>query len=200
VPALATRAALALSEAGASVRLDERLEDEARALTRFAPGVSCEPLELAAAVADAVVSLSPRDPAVDAPVVERMAGEALLYDGGIGSLSPEAVEAAEARGMRVVRIDMRPSLASTALELIGIRRVVEEHMGGETWEGVSVVAGGLLGKAGEIIVDSISQPARVIGVADGRGGIVPADSEAPEVLTVRRAIAQRMLARQARPA
>lgn len=200
VPALATRAALALSEAGASVRLDERLEDEARALMRFAPGVSCEPLESAAAEADAVVSLSPRDPAVDAPVVERMAGEALLYDGGIGSLSPEAVEVAEARGMRVVRIDMRPSLASTALELIGIRRVVEEHMGRETWEGVPVVAGGLLGKAGEVIVDSISRPARVIGVADGRGGIVPADSEAPEVLTVRRAIAQRMLERQARQA
>lgn len=193
VPPLAVRAALALSEAGASVLADVSLEREAAALAEFAPGISICPLDEAVSRADAVISLSPRHPCVDADCVAKMQTGAILYDGGIGSLEREAVPAAEARGIQVVRVDMRPSLAATALERIGMERIVTNHMGRETWDGVSVVAGGLIGHENEVIVDSIAHPTRVIGIADGKGGILRAGSEDPVVRRVRHAIAQHLL-------
>jgi 4-hydroxy-2-oxovalerate aldolase len=182
-PELAMPAALRLQALGANVWLYAGLPDEDQMPTL---------LEIADKM-DGVLSLSPRQPAVGAEVVAAMDTGSLLYDGGIGSLAEEAVSAAESRGIRVVRVDMRPTLAATALELIGARRIVKEHMGRATWGGVDVVAGGLIGHRDEVIVDSIGAPARVIGVADGKGGILAPDPQDDRVLRVRQAIAEMRL-------
>jgi hypothetical protein len=97
------------------------------------------------------------------------------------------------KGARVVRVDLRPALAATALELIHVRRIVEENMGREMWDGVPVVAGGLIGDEGDIVVDNISRPTRVIGIADGRGGIQDTGTNAEAVGKVRHVIASRKL-------
>jgi 4-hydroxy-2-oxovalerate aldolase len=198
VPRLALRAAVALAEAGATVFLDRALENEAGGLGRLCPGIGLQALETSAAAADAVVSLSPRMPSVDVACAQAMRGGAILYDGGIGSVARDAVPVAEAGGVRVVRVDMRPSLAATALELIGMTRIVDTHMGRESWNGVSVVAGGLIGREGEVIVDSISTPSRVIGIADGKGGILRAADGVDAVRRVRQAIAEKRLAGKGR--
>jgi 4-hydroxy-2-oxovalerate aldolase len=192
VPALAVRAAVAFAEVGARVLVDENIGSSCRAL---APHylLECAPLEEAVGQADAVVSLSPRKPAIQRAHVQKMRRGTILYDGGIGSLERDAVPAAEERGIRVFRVDMRPSLAATAVERIAMRRLVTFHAGRDIWDGVSVVAGGLIGREGEIIVNSISYPTRVIGVADGIGGILRADGDDRAVQTVRRVIAQKLL-------
>ena len=46
-----------------------------------------------------------------------------------------------------------------------------EALGWETLDGVPVVAGGAMGKDGDVIVDSVHHPTRVIGVCDGQGGV-----------------------------
>lgn len=197
VPPLAVRVAALMLEHGATLLLDETLVPGADALRAFA-AYAPERLRVAwladaARDADAVMSLSPRKPAVDAPVAQTMRADTLLFDGGIGSVSEDAVAAAEQRGVRVVRVDMRPTLAATALERIAMKGLVEQHMGRDTWDGVSVVAGGLIGRKGEVIVDSIAAPTRVIGIADGRGGIASPEPGDPAVLRVRRSIAERRL-------
>ena len=193
---LAIRAAASLSELGAIVCIDTSLSPAAGTLFGFGHGVAVYPLDEVIPRADAVVSLSPRRPAVSAAQVHMMKEGAVLYDGGIGSIEQSAVAAAEARGVRVCRVDMRPSLAATAIELIGMRRIVTMHMGREEWDGVSVVAGGLIGREGEIIVDSIKHPTRIIGIADGKGGILQALHDEAAVITVRRAIAQKLFERK----
>lgn len=193
-PRLAGHAAFACAEEGAEVYLDSFLSEQAQALTLLAPTtIEVRSLWDAAPTADAVVSLSPRSPAVTSDIVGRMRKDTLLYDGGIGSLEPDAVAAAEQHGVRVVRVDLRPTLAATALELMGMKRIVENHMGRDSWNGVNVVAGGLIGHEGDVIVDSISWPTRVIGIADGGGGILQPDSADPDVQVVRRCIAERQL-------
>jgi hypothetical protein len=47
-------------------------------------------------------------------------------------------------------------------------------LGEHTMGGYSIVAGGVIGAAGDIVVDSISRPARILGVADGQGGLLEA--------------------------
>jgi hypothetical protein len=44
--------------------------------------------------------------------------------------------------------------------------------------GVSVVAGGLMGREGDVVIDSISNPTRVIGIADGTGRLLRKTSAA----------------------
>lgn len=146
--------------------------------------------------ADAVIAYAHRIPCVDADVVEKLKSGALLFDAGIGSLSEDALATAEARKIRVVRIDLRPTLAAVALEHIGMERIVSEDMGRDTWNGVSVIAGGLLGRAGEVVVDSISRPTRVIGVADGKGGINGFEPSDGAIQAVRRAIADKRLGKK----
>lgn len=187
---LVCRVAMTLSELGVSVVAPEGCGIQA---SEAVGDISIGPIEKLAPKADFVVALSPRKVCVDVPLVDAMRTDARLFDGGIGSLEPEAVARAEQRGIQVLRVDMRPTLASTALELIGMKRIVEQHMGRERWNGVPVVAGGLIGRAGDVVVDSVTCPNRVIGIADGRGGILPPDLNDADVRTVREIIALRLL-------
>ena len=194
VPPLAGRAAFAFAEAGARVYLDAPLAEVLGMGLDELRNLSFAPLDEAAADLDAVVCLSPRRPDVSTELVKRIRPGGLLFDGGIGSLAPETLPVAEARGVRVVRVDLRPSLAARALEHIGMERVVSTHMGRATWGSVSVVAGGLIGREGDVIVDSIALPTRIIGIADGQGGILTPESEDPDAFRVRKVIAEKRLA------
>jgi 4-hydroxy-2-oxovalerate aldolase len=142
---------------------------------------------------DAVIALSPRKPIIDADRVQRLSEDTLLFDAGIGSLHPEAIIEAEKRGLRVVRIDFRPTIAAVARELIHMRGVVKNQMGRGTWDGVGVVAGGVIGNRGEIIVDNFSHPTRIIGVADGTGGIESIDESSKDIQAVRASIMRQQL-------
>ncbi len=193
VPLLAASVAKSLAEAGAHVIIDKSLENEVSGFEGCMGKIEAMHFEDAVVDADAVVALSPRKPAVGAELVAKMKSGATLYDGGIGSIERDAVPEAEQRNIRVVRVDMRPSLAAAALELIGMKRVVDDHMGRDTWNGSQVVAGGLIGRNGEVVVDSISRPTKVIGVADGKGGILSADDKNEAVKRVRHEIVKRLL-------
>ncbi len=142
---------------------------------------------------DCLIGLSPRCPVVMPENVSALPAEALVFDGGIGSLHPDALVICRKRGLRAVRIDLRPALAAQAIERINMLRVVHEHMGKTTWKGVPVVAGGVIGDSGDIIVDSITKPKRIIGIADGKGGILPAPPQDKRVQKVRELIALRLL-------
>lgn len=44
---------------------------------------------------------------------------------------------------------------------------------------IPVVAGGVLGRRGDIVLDSISKPTMVIGIADGKGGLLKESEISP---------------------
>ena len=92
-----------------------------------------------------------------------------------------------------MRIDFRPAVAATAIELIHMKSIVRHQMGSGVWDGVAVVAGGLIGNHGDVIVDDFGKPTRIIGVADGTGGIEPIDEANANVQSVRTSIMRRQL-------
>ncbi len=71
-------------------------------------------------------------------------------------------------------------------------------LGWETLDGVPVVAGGAMGKSGDVIVDSVHHPTRVIGVCDGQGGVRFRfrDEETERVRRVQAEINRRLVAPQ----
>ena len=101
-----------------------------------------------------------------------LSADALVLDAGMGAFPADAHEELQRRGIMVVRLNMWPALAGTLLAAHESQRVRRQSMGWTTLAGVPVVAGGAMGRKGDVIVDSVSEPSRVIGVADGQGGIV----------------------------
>ena len=94
-----------------------------------------------------------------------------LVDAGIGAILPEGIAEAQRRGCLVLRVNIWPALtgrlSATHESLLEIR----EALGWEKLGGVPVVAGGAMGLSGDVIVDSVHHPTRVIGVCDGQGGV-----------------------------
>ena len=106
-------------------------------------------------------------------------GKPLIVDAGIGTISLDASEYARKNGIRMIRVDNRAAMAGTLLSIIQSYDLVTRVMGAGEIGGVKVVAGGIVGEPGTIIVDSIHNPVQVIGIADGTGKVryEPKDEE-----------------------
>ena len=199
---MTVRAAVALSDRGRRVIVAAPgLASAGGAIKAVArPASRIEFVDDAAGVANeasAVVAFSRNAIGVD--VVDALSAGATIFDAGIGALQPVAIARATSRGIRVVRPDMRAALAAELAAAAGTRRVVTELMGRGNFDGVTVVAGGLVGQAGDVVVDSITNPTRVLGVATGDGGVnyTPAADLADRVTRVQRAIWRRKLGAEA---
>lgn len=104
--------------------------------------------------------------------VAKLSPETYLIDAGIGSLMPEALDVIWRHGARLIRVNIWPALSGALEQAHESARVCEEALGWSELGGIPVVAGGAIGRDGDIIVDSVNNPTRVIGLADGRGGVV----------------------------
>jgi hypothetical protein len=110
----------------------------------------------------------------------------LLVDAGIGTLAPEAAEYAREIGLRMVRVDNRAAMAGMLFSLIQSHDLVSRVMGRGEIDGIPVVAGGVIGAPGTIVVDSIDQPTIAIGFADGTGRIRYEPGNAEEAARIER--------------
>ncbi len=94
-----------------------------------------------------------------------------VLDAGIGTILPDGIAEAQRRGCLLLRVNIWPALtgclSSTHESLLETR----EALGWEMLDGVPVVAGGAMGQSGDVIVDSVHHPTRVIGVCDGQGSV-----------------------------
>lgn len=95
-----------------------------------------------------------------------------LIDAGIGSITRQGLNAARRGDLLVLRVNIWPVLASALSAIHETAVGAEGAFGWGTLAGVPVVAGGAMGKRGDIIVDNIYQPTRIIGVVDGRGKVI----------------------------
>ena len=128
--------------------------------------------ELACSNSVAIIGTTPGSFEITPRLAESFPRGAIVIDGGIGSLAPSVVEECFKKGCRVLRVDMRATLAGEIASRLGTEKVVCVDAGRTQFDGVYVVAGGELGRRGEIVVDSLNRPERVIGVADGGGNVL----------------------------
>lgn len=107
-----------------------------------------------------------------------------VLDAVLGSLAADAAKEGLERGLPLYRLDMRAGLSGEVTSVLDTEELVGRVLGRRSLAGVSVVAGGVLGRKGEVVVDSISKPLQVLGTADGRGGLLAKDP--PAAAKVRR--------------
>jgi hypothetical protein len=104
--------------------------------------------------------------------IERLTPDAVVVDAGIDNVSPSFCEAALAVGVSVLRLDTRAAEAQVLWPAPGF---FEGTFGDGEVDGIPVVAGGVVGRRGAVVVDDTARPTRVVGVASGSGGLVPED-------------------------
>lgn len=92
-----------------------------------------------------------------------------LIDGSLGSINEQLIDLCRERGNSVYRFDLRASLSGNIISLVETYELMTKILGYVKLTDFNVVAGGFIGKKGDIVVDSICEPTRVLGVADGQG-------------------------------
>jgi len=94
----------------------------------------------------------------------------VAVDAGIGAIAPTLVADWLEAGVRLLRPDMRAVIAAEAhLQLMHRRNVADLER--REIAGQPVVSGGLIGRRGDWVVDSVSHPTQVVGVACGDGTV-----------------------------
>jgi hypothetical protein len=121
---------------------------------------------------DLLIGFTNGIPAITSNMVQQMKKNGIILDGGIETIEPEAISQALKKEIKVIRLDIRPSFASAMTLLFETKNHLNEVFGNKKIKGIEVVSGGFYGKYGNIVVDNITNPAQLIGIADGRGNIM----------------------------
>jgi len=123
--------------------------------------------------ADVLVTALAARGVVGSDWVTRLLPSARVVDVGIGNLSTAFMDRALAAGVQIVRLDTR----TTGSQLVApAPAFFQDYFGQAEVEGVRITSGGIIGPRGTVVVDSYARPRRILGIADGLGGLVPSVS------------------------
>lgn len=126
----------------------------------------------------------------------RLSAETYVVDASIRALLPDGISEAQRRGCLLLRVNIWPALTGALSSAHESLIETNNSLGWTRIDGVPVVAGGAMGHAGDVIVDSVHHPTRVIGVCDGSGGVRFhfSEAEAEHVRRVQTEINRRLVA------
>lgn len=98
--------------------------------------------------------------------------ETIIIDGGINNFNSSYVNKLLKNQIEVIRLDTRIAIPYQFMNMNDyIKQFFENIYGSNVLDGTNIVAGGLIGQEGSVIVDNIKEPNQIIGVADGAGGV-----------------------------
>ena len=104
--------------------------------------------------------------------------DGIAIDGGINNFTKEFLNEAHNNNTSVLRVDVRLGTPQLLFSLFDeTKEFFNEVQGSDIIDGVPVVAGGIIGQKGDIVVDRIKNPTQVYGVANGYGGLIDNDEE-----------------------
>lgn len=126
----------------------------------------------AAIDADIIVGLTPGVPIITLDMIKVMKKDGVVIDGGKGCIFPDAIKYAEKMKIRIYRMDVRAGFEGVLATILKTEQLIKGIAGRRKINGISLVAGGAIGRKGDIVVDDINNPTAVAGIADGQGDII----------------------------
>ena len=135
---------------------------------------------------DAIIGVSPFQPVVDLTILKQLKKNGIIIDAGPRSIFPDAIDSAHNMNIPIYRVDMRAGLSGEIIDVLETYELRNKIMGHKEMAGVGVVAGGILGKRGDVVLDAIANPTRVIGVVDGKGQLIKKDELGPYVKDIKK--------------
>lgn len=119
-----------------------------------------------------VIAVTPYQAIIDIDLLSLLPEGALVVDAGPGCIADQAIAYGIDKGLSLLRVDMRAGLSGEIVNVLETDELKERIMGRRNIAGVPVVAGGIIGEYGDIVIDCITEPTRVIGVADAKGKLL----------------------------
>jgi len=113
--------------------------------------------------------------------VQRIRAEGFILMVRAGKSMSGVVDVADHYGVHVWRLDCGPALVAEAERVLNTYdRFVQAAGEKNVALDVRVVAGGIVGRRGDLVVDHINRPRYILGVADGCGGVLPTGPESSD--------------------
>ena len=121
--------------------------------------------------ADVLIGTTSGVPSITAEMVNNMKRDGIIIDVGNGTLFPDAIEQAKYRDIKLLCLLMKPGYDG-ALETIFKTEKVIANQKSKTMGEFSIISGGVLGKMGDVIVDNVNNPTKILAIADGTGDVI----------------------------
>jgi hypothetical protein len=121
---------------------------------------------------DVIVGFTRGIPIITKNLILKMKKDGLIIDGGIGTVKENAISYCEENKIELVRIDIRNSFRTQSELTLLSENFINSIQGKKSMGKFKIVSGGIIGKIGDIVVDNISNPNEIIGIADGKGGLL----------------------------
>ncbi|MCD4651647.1 MAG: 4-hydroxy-2-oxovalerate aldolase [Candidatus Cloacimonetes bacterium] len=119
---------------------------------------------------DAIISCSLTD-MLPLSFLEKSKLPQVVIDARIGSITSEAMDHLHQQELLILRPDMRGIIAGEivrgSIDMWRLRHDIHRRQ----VDGTNIISGGVIGSKGEFVVDSVSQPTIVLGVATGDGHV-----------------------------
>ena len=119
-------------------------------------------------------------------LIPKVKKSGFIMDAYIGSFSEDFITLARHHKLAVYRLDMRAGLASEVSLRLETHNLINNVFGKVFIDEVPVVAGGVVGELGMVVVDSLSKPTKILGIANGKGGLLSSKEESPYLSSIER--------------
>lgn len=179
---LGSKLSLRLAERGADVFLDSRNKEKTagiiQALNHLTPkhsSSSIKPIKSYKSFTDEMdvfIAFTSASNVISSSFLKFIKNGGLALDGGINNFTSDFIKGANELSISCYRLDVRAAFPHTILFLTDYINNFYHNIQGEMiFDNVRVVAGGIIGNEGDIVVDRISKPKQIVGIANGIGGL-----------------------------
>jgi len=121
---------------------------------------------------DVIIGFTPKIPVINSKMILQMKSNGLIIDGGLGTLYEEAIKIAKKKKINIIRVDVRPGFIASLALVFETKKFFENYYGSIKMKNFNIISGGIYGELGDIVVDSVKNPTQLIGISDGKGGII----------------------------
>ena len=125
----------------------------------------------AAFMSDVVIGASSGSQIINEDIINCVKKDCIVFDLGKNNLSKGAINLARNNSLEIYRADVTPAIEAYVYEVIKMQDILNNSYGIKDLGFCNIVGGGYSGENGDIVVDNISDPKRIIGVSDGNGNI-----------------------------
>ena len=120
-------------------------------------------------LSDILIGASNGHPVIDSDIVKSVKKNCLIVDLGKNNLTKQAIKIAIKHSVEIYRTDVTPAIESYVYEVLKMQDILENSYGKKELDFCNIISSGFFGGLGDVVVDQINNPKRIIGVAQGEG-------------------------------
>lgn len=122
-------------------------------------------------MSDVIIGATSGVPIIDVNLLKSIKKDAIIVDLGKNTLTKEAIKFALTNNIEIFRTDVTSAFEGFIHEALKMDEILHYSYGKKDLGFCFIVGGGSLGEKGDIVVDNITYPKRIFGIAAGDGTI-----------------------------